>query len=292
MTNSHSQFPPSQVRRTAQLQPMSSAAAAAVAAAAHPYQQMQQQQLQQMQQQQQQQQRHFASLSQSTTNDPPYAILLQQRSRSAAPSRNGSSTSLAAMGRGLSALGKDRDRDYWLPEYLHRTQYGQLVFQYRQLLQQSQPPLHHSPSTTPAVASITPTRREMPTAPPHTVPSSRNPSPHNQNYPPTHRGVAFEVPEKSTPAQSVVAPSSPSSSAEPPLLPSKLNDRDRCAILEVLNDGMEVHFSGPAKGTESDAASVRADRPIPPQCGIYYYEVSILSRGNKGCVDMLLVADC
>jgi SPRY domain len=281
MTNSHAQFPPSQIRRTAQLQPMSAAVAVAVAAAAHPYQQIQQQQ----------HQRHF-SLSQFATNDPPTASQLQQRSLSAAPSRNGSSTSLAAMGRGLSSFGKDRERDYWLPEYLHLTHYGRMVSQYRQLLQRTQPSLQHggSNSTSPATASTTPMRRELSGATPHTVPSSRNPSPHNQNYNVTARGVAFEVAEKSAP-QSTNATATSSSSTEPPLLPSKLNDRDRCTILEILNDGMEVHFSAPSKGTESDAASVRADRPIPPQCGVYYYEVSVLARGNKGCVLCAEVTD-
>ena len=45
---------------------------------------------------------------------------------------------------------------------------------------------------------------------------------------------------------------------------------------------MDAKFGGPAKGTDSDAASVRADHPIPSSCGIYYYEVTILSRGSQG----------
>jgi hypothetical protein len=109
---------------------------------------------------------------------------------------------------------------------------------------------------------------------PQTVPSSRNPSPHNTHIL-AHRGVAFDVAEKSSslPAQT-----------EPPLLPSRFNERDRCPVLELVNDGMDAKFAGPAKGTDSDAASVRADHPIPSSCGIYYYEVSILSRGSQGYI--------
>jgi Ran-binding protein 9/10 len=40
-------------------------------------------------------------------------------------------------------------------------------------------------------------------------------------------------------------------------------------------------FSGPGK-SHKDAASVRADHPIPPLTGIYYFEVKILSKGRDG----------
>lgn len=33
-----------------------------------------------------------------------------------------------------------------------------------------------------------------------------------------------------------------------------------------------------------DAAAVRADYPIPPQAGIYYFEVEIVSKGQKGYI--------
>lgn len=31
-----------------------------------------------------------------------------------------------------------------------------------------------------------------------------------------------------------------------------------------------------------DSAVARADDSIPPECGIYYYEVEILEKGDKG----------
>ena len=31
-----------------------------------------------------------------------------------------------------------------------------------------------------------------------------------------------------------------------------------------------------------DAASVRATHPIPAACGIYYFEVKVISKGREG----------
>jgi len=40
-------------------------------------------------------------------------------------------------------------------------------------------------------------------------------------------------------------------------------------------------FSGVGK-THKDAASVRATNAIPAACGIYYFEVRIVSKGRDG----------
>lgn len=42
--------------------------------------------------------------------------------------------------------------------------------------------------------------------------------------------------------------------------------------------------AGPPKVSDTDAAAVRADKPMPPQCGLFYYEVAILSKGKEGYV--------
>jgi hypothetical protein len=39
--------------------------------------------------------------------------------------------------------------------------------------------------------------------------------------------------------------------------------------------------AGPGK-SESDAASIRTDCEIPRQCGVYYFEVFICSKGREG----------
>jgi hypothetical protein len=241
MTNSHSQFPSSQIRRTAQLQSMSSGL---------PYLN----------------QRLYQPLSQPSTTDLPSTI---QRPRSAAPSRNVSSTSLSTLAKGMNAI-RDRDREYWLPEYLEGTAYGARVAQWKeQIMTNASNGSAGNGSTHMGGISM---RREASAS--HTVPSSRNPSPHHHSHIMTQRGVAFDVAEKS----------SLSTTNEPPFLPSRFNERDRCPVLELANDGMDAKFAGPAKGTDSDAASVRAEHPIPSSCGIYYYEVTIVSRGSQGYI--------
>lgn len=66
-------------------------------------------------------------------------------------------------------------------------------------------------------------------------------------------------------------------------LPSKWNDADKWTGLEVLGDGSEVRFSGVCK-TSDEAASIRTDYPMPIECGLYYYEVTILSRCKEGLI--------
>lgn len=93
------------------------------------------------------------------------------------------------------------------------------------------------------------------------------------NRPASHRGLSFEVVEKPPPSNQgeFVSP-----------LPSRWNNEDKHGYLEVSSDGMEVKCLGP-KGQserEREAYSIRADNFIPAQCGIYYYEVTILA-GKK-----------
>jgi hypothetical protein len=79
--------------------------------------------------------------------------------------------------------------------------------------------------------------------------------------------------------QDVVERFPPQAAAEEGLcpLPSRLNSADKQAALNITADGTEVKFGGGAKITD-EAASTRANFPIPKACGIYYYEVTVLSR--------------
>lgn len=64
-------------------------------------------------------------------------------------------------------------------------------------------------------------------------------------------------------------------------LPSRWNPSDKWGGLEVLGpDGLEVKHTATRSGSERDheACSIRADHFIPPQCGFYYFEVTILTR--------------
>lgn len=67
-------------------------------------------------------------------------------------------------------------------------------------------------------------------------------------------------------------------------LPSRWSDDDKLSGLELLADGLEVRHVTASKNTPDDAASIRADNPMPRACGLFYYEVTILSRGKEGLV--------
>ncbi|BGP42022.1 hypothetical protein JCM10449v2_006019 [Rhodotorula kratochvilovae] len=70
----------------------------------------------------------------------------------------------------------------------------------------------------------------------------------------------------------------------PILLPTCWDESDRCALLELTSDGLGVSFAGSAKYGDRDAAAVRANRPVPPQAGVYYYEVEVLDKGVSGYI--------
>jgi len=68
-------------------------------------------------------------------------------------------------------------------------------------------------------------------------------------------------------------------------LPTRWSERDRHELLSISPDGREVTYGAPYRG-DKDAAAVRTTHPVPPTCGIYYYEVDILRRGNKGHISI------
>jgi hypothetical protein len=101
--------------------------------------------------------------------------------------------------------------------------------------------------------------------------------------PGSHRGVAQDVIER--PPAGLLSGHSPGVEEEGGSkgIPSRWNEDDKWTGLEVLGDGSEVKFSGICK-TSDEAASIRTDHHMPMECGLYYYEVTILSR----CKDALI----
>lgn len=90
---------------------------------------------------------------------------------------------------------------------------------------------------------------------------------------PSHRGMTFDLIEKIPPVEdAALAP-----------LPARWNNQDKQGGLEVLSDGQEVKLSGAKSNSdrEHEACSIRADHPMPPQCGLYYFEVTIISRKRE-----------
>lgn len=89
---------------------------------------------------------------------------------------------------------------------------------------------------------------------------------------PSHRGMTYEIIER-RPVQE--------DDGIPPL-PSKWGETDKFGSLEIAADGLDVKYVGSSKLHEHEAVAARADHPISPQCGIYYFEVTIISKGKEG----------
>ncbi|OQE29749.1 hypothetical protein PENSTE_c002G09687 [Penicillium steckii] len=92
---------------------------------------------------------------------------------------------------------------------------------------------------------------------------------------PSHRGMTYDIIEKEP----------PTANDYPMPLPTQWGMDDRHDILEISSDGLEVRYTGPQhKTNDHEAAALRADNPMPPQCGIYYFEIKIDSKPKEGMV--------
>jgi hypothetical protein len=74
------------------------------------------------------------------------------------------------------------------------------------------------------------------------------------------------------------------------VLPSHWNTREKYTSLELASPNfLRVMYRGPGK-TDQDAASIRANVPIPPEMGVFYYEVKIVNKGKEGFIGIGLSA--
>jgi len=91
---------------------------------------------------------------------------------------------------------------------------------------------------------------------------------------PSHRGMTYEIIERQPEVED-------DGLAQ---LPSRWAETDKHGVLEIAADGLDVKYVGPSKASEHEAAATRTDHSMPPQCGIYYYEVNIISKGKEGMI--------
>ncbi|KAI1091939.1 SPRY domain-containing protein [Rostrohypoxylon terebratum] len=89
--------------------------------------------------------------------------------------------------------------------------------------------------------------------------------------PASHHGMTYDLIER--------APAVEDDHSIPPL-PSRWNKDDKHGALEVTADGQEVKYTPNRNSREQDheTCAIRADHPMPWQAGIYYFEVTLLSR--------------
>ncbi|XP_071495948.1 ran-binding protein 9-like [Diadema antillarum] len=64
-------------------------------------------------------------------------------------------------------------------------------------------------------------------------------------------------------------------------LPRTWNPRTKSTFIGLSQHNLRLHYKGMGK-THKDAASVTTAHPIPASCGIYYFEVTIVSKGREG----------
>ncbi|OTB07045.1 hypothetical protein M426DRAFT_54290 [Hypoxylon sp. CI-4A] len=100
---------------------------------------------------------------------------------------------------------------------------------------------------------------------------SRPASVGTNKMPAFHRGLSLDIIERAPPTDD-----------DPfaPHLPTKWDNNDKHGSLEVLADGLEVRYAASRTSREQDheTCSIRSDHPMPWQAGIYYFEVTVLSR--------------
>ena len=96
-----------------------------------------------------------------------------------------------------------------------------------------------------------------------------------QKMAPSHRGMTYDIIENQLHVED----------EGPAPLPSKWKSKDKWGGLEILPSETDVRFVGPAnKLSEHEAAAARTDHPMPSECGIYYYEVTIVHKGKDGMI--------
>ncbi|XP_014673319.1 PREDICTED: ran-binding protein 9-like [Priapulus caudatus] len=72
-------------------------------------------------------------------------------------------------------------------------------------------------------------------------------------------------------------------------LPRSWSVKDKFNFIGLSQNNLRVHYKGVGKN-HKDAASVRAWHPIPAACGLYYFEVKIVSKGRDGYMGIGLSA--
>ena len=65
--------------------------------------------------------------------------------------------------------------------------------------------------------------------------------------------------------------------------------KDKYNFIGLSQSNLRVQYRGHGK-THKDASSVRATHAIPASCGIYYFEVTIVSKGRDGYMGVGLSA--
>ena len=73
-------------------------------------------------------------------------------------------------------------------------------------------------------------------------------------------------------------------------LPRKWNPRDKFQHLTLNDEHLRVTYSGTGKN-HKDAGSVRSTHPIPAACGVFYFEIKVITKGRYGNIGLGVTAE-
>ncbi|KAF8213685.1 hypothetical protein K438DRAFT_1707519 [Mycena galopus ATCC 62051] len=134
--------------------------------------------------------------------------------------------------------------------------------------------------TRPAYLEHSALRHLLQTEAPPSPPPSRKAGPSRRSLTPS----TDSDDDGSPPPRRVVPTANPSPQVLQ--LPTRWSECYRHELLSISPDGRDVTYQGASCNGDKDAAAARTTHPIPSACGIYYYEVDILSKGNKGHISI------
>ncbi|KAF0532772.1 putative serine-aspartate repeat-containing protein SdrF [Gigaspora margarita] len=63
------------------------------------------------------------------------------------------------------------------------------------------------------------------------------------------------------------------------ILPTAWDIENKSLFINIDASGLKVNYTGP---DDNNAVIVRANRPIPSQCEVFYFEIKIINRGKNG----------
>uniref|UniRef100_A0A5S6QF45 B30.2/SPRY domain-containing protein n=1 Tax=Trichuris muris TaxID=70415 RepID=A0A5S6QF45_TRIMR len=66
-------------------------------------------------------------------------------------------------------------------------------------------------------------------------------------------------------------------------MPTAWNSKDKNSFMKLSHNNCRVQYKGPGK-SHKDAAAVRANFYIPVACGLFYFEITIISKGRDGYI--------
>lgn len=213
--------------------------------------------------------------------DPTHTSTIGSRVRSGTVPGHSSSSMFGSMS--VSHMDNALSRqeavpDLFIPSYLVATRYSERLAQRHKNLLAASTRNGGPASSTSGSLSTSASSANI-----HTFGHSHSHShPHisTQRLVPSYRGMTHDIIEH--PPRPVYLANPPASTEDAPQpLPSKWNESDKHAALELSADGREARILTSIRRGAEEAGLVRADHPIPLQAGIYYFEIEIhgITRG-------------